>query len=138
MSTQGDAKLAVANLAAAEEKYSRCKSRIDSAKQQLANWVDPTDKSGAAQPVAAAQARYAVEKGLLTNEAVLLGFAIELVSCRMAARVPGYGPVELMAAVDFYRAYDLDEVKEAVEFYRKRGEWRDSIEELAREACRHE
>jgi hypothetical protein len=110
MSTQGDAKLVVANLAAAEEKYSRCKSRVESKRQQLTEWDSEATRHKSAletsnyiNPVTTTQARYSIEKGLGIEEGQLLGFAADLVSCRMAARVPGYDPVAVMAAVDFYR-----------------------------------
>lgn len=102
MSTQGDAKLVVANLAAAEERYSRCKSRVESKRHQLANWDDAVH-GDPNSPVVTGQARYSIEKSFGIEQGQLPGFAADLVSCRMAARVPGYDPEAVMAAIDFYR-----------------------------------
>ena len=98
---------AAADVVHAEEKYTRCKSRIELAREQLRIWDSPeakhADKSGYVNPVTTAQARYSIEKGLGINEAALSGFAADLVAARMAARTPGYEPEKIMAAVDFYR-----------------------------------
>ena len=127
MSTQGDAKLVTANLAAAEERYSRCKSRVDGKRKQLAEWDDAhqSDKSGYVNPITAGQARYNIEKSLLIEDEQLPGFAADLVSCRMAARVPGYHPVELMAAVDHYRKCNGDDIRAAMAQY-----FFDSVDEV--------